>query len=158
MASISPQEFKRRIQKAQRELEEQRKPFVLRMLLDTIAIIKQRVQTSGTNSQGKPFAPYNPIYAIRGRQEKGFQSSFVDFTRSGRLWASIIPKIVDEKDGTTTGEIGARDRENQDKVNGAFKKRGNILRPTKAEIDIIQKANNLRVQRIIESVFEWLTP
>lgn len=154
MASISPQEFKRRIEKAQQELESQRKPFVLKMLLDTIAIIKRRIQTSGTNSQGKPFAPYNPIYAIRGRQEKGFQSAYVDFTRSGRLWASIIPKIVGEKEGSTTGEIGPRDRENQDKVNGAFKKRGNILLPTKAETDIIQKANNLRVQRIIESVFE----
>lgn len=154
MASISPREFKRRIRQAKAELEQQRKSFALKMALDGLALLKQRIQGRGLNSEGSRFKPYTKEYAKYGRQEKGYQSNYVDFTRTGRLFASIVAKVVNDGKGKTAVEIAPRDAENQKKVDGAFRKRGNILEWSRQEVDFVRKANNLRVERIINKIFQ----
>lgn len=154
MASISPREFKRRIRAARLEIEQQRKPFALQMALDGLALLKQRIQGRGLNSKGARFKPYTKEYAKYGRQEKGYQTNYVDFTRTGRLFASIVAKVVKDGKGKTTVEIAPRDAENQKKVDGAVRKRGNILEWSKQEIDFVEKANNLRIQKIVNKIFQ----
>lgn len=92
-----------------------------RRLLSTASDLKDsvrdRVQNSGLNRRNQPFAPYTPPYAKK-RQKDGLQVRKVDYTRSGRLWASITPTVVSNDGETIIIEIGPRGRENEVKLLG----------------------------------------
>lgn len=90
---------------------------LLRVASDLKDSVRDRVQTSGNNRNNRPFAPYTGLYA-KQRQKKGFQIRKVDYTRSGRLWASIAPEIVSNNGGTIVIEIGPKGRENEVKLLG----------------------------------------
>lgn len=110
--------------------------------------IKLRIQGSGENYLNTKFSPYTTGYA-KQRQKKGFQTSYVDFTRTGRLWASVYPD-VDGNTAIATVVITAHGQDNIDKVEGAVKKRGNILRPSQEELDLAEQANAARVQKYLQ--------
>ena len=59
---------------------------------DLSTLIKLRIQGSGENYLNTKFSPYTAGYA-KQRTKKGFQTSYVDFTRSGRMWASVYPDV-----------------------------------------------------------------
>ena len=90
---------------------------VLRAAADLKDSVRDRVQNSGINSKGRPFAPYTVSYA-RQRKNKGFQVRKVDYTRSGRLWASISQRVVSNVDGVIVIEIGPKGEENEVKLLG----------------------------------------
>lgn len=90
---------------------------LLRVASDLKDAVRDRVQTSGNNRQNRPFAPYTDLYA-KQRQKKGFQIRKVDYTRSGRLWASITPELVSNDGQTIVIEIGPKGRENKVKLLG----------------------------------------
>lgn len=90
---------------------------LLRVASDLKDAVRDRVQTSGNNRQNKPFAPYTIQYANQ-RQKKGFQIRKVDYTKSGRLWASITPELVSNDGQTIIIEIGPKGRENEVKLLG----------------------------------------
>lgn len=115
---------------------------------DLTVQVKLRVQGSGENYLNTKFSPYTPGYAVQ-RQKKGFQSSYVDFTRTGRLWASVYPDVQGNS-AVMTVVISAHGQDNIDKVEGAVKKRGNILRPSQEEFDLAEQANNARVQKYLQ--------
>lgn len=80
-------------------------------------LVRDRVQTRGFGPDGRAFAPYVPSYA-RSRSRDGYQVRKVDYTRTGRLWASIIPE-VESKDRTgITIAIGPRSADNRVKLLG----------------------------------------
>lgn len=89
----------------------------LRVAFDLKDAVRDRVQNSGTDRRGQPFAPYVPGYA-RQRQKAGAQFRKVDYTRSGRLWASITPEIESSNEREIVISIGPRTRENQVKLLG----------------------------------------
>jgi len=89
----------------------------LRVANDLKDTVRDRVQNSGTNRRGQPFAPYVPGYA-RERLRKGFQARKVDYTRSGRLWANIQPVVVSRNEREIVIEIGPQSRENELKLLG----------------------------------------
>lgn len=142
---MTPNEYQNRIQRAKQLLIENRPAEVLTIAQELIDQVIERIQTGGRNSEGQQFAPYNPIYAQRGRRAQGYQAEYVDFTRRGRMWASVQPFIERNDTDTTQVEIRARDAENQRKIDGQAKKRGNILRPSDQEIQIARDANNARI-------------
>lgn len=115
---------------------------------DLAALIKLRIQGSGENYQGAKFSPYTSGYATQ-RQKKGFQIGYVDFTRSGRLWASVYPD-VDGNGAKYTIVISAHGADNIQKVEGAVKKRGNILRPSQDELNLAEQANAARVRKYLQ--------
>ena len=118
---MTPKEFQARIQRVKAEIEAQRPAEALRMATDGLTLTKRRVQGSGTDATGKKFEGYTPIYAKYGRKAKGYQAGHVDFTRQGRMWASIHPEIEGNDYGSTEVVIKAGDAENQAKLNGQFK-------------------------------------
>lgn len=120
----------------------------LRIASDMLALIQLRVQSSGQNYQGSQFAPYTTQYAKR-RKEAGYQTSYVDFTRTGQLWGNIRPEVIRNSRSETTIEITARTKRNQDILRGARGKRGNILLPSESEIDTVREANRKRVLNIL---------
>lgn len=90
---------------------------VLRTASDLKDAVRDRVQVSGENNRGRPFAPYVQSYA-KQRQKAGFQIRKVDYTRSGRLWGSIAPRVVSNDGQTIVVEIAPRGRDNELKLLG----------------------------------------
>jgi len=131
------------------ELQEQRKTEALRIALDATALLKLRIQTSGQNADGGSFPPYVPSYARR-RRKNGLQTGYVDFTDRGRLWANVQPRVELDEQNRTLVVIGARDSENNAKLLGAVKKRGNILRLSQDEIDLVADANRERLAKVFD--------
>ena len=90
---------------------------LLRTASDLKDSVRDRVQNSGLNRRNQPFAAYTPPYA-KQRQKAGFQVRKVDYTRTGRLWASIMPQVISNDGETIIIEIGPRGRENELKLLG----------------------------------------
>jgi len=100
-----------------RELGPNLEQEALAIANDLRNIVRDRVQTRGAGPDGRPFAPYVPSYA-RSRLKSGFQIRTVDYTRTGRLWASIIPEVESRDDTGVTIAIGPRNEENRKKLRG----------------------------------------
>lgn len=125
----------------------------LQLVNNLNALVKLRVQTEGKDSQNKPFSPYSEGYAKR-RAKAGFQIQYVDFTRSGRLWANVQPVVIDVKENSIIIQVSARDAENIQKLKGALVQpkaspRGQIIRPSRQEIDLVAGLNRNRISKYI---------
>jgi hypothetical protein len=142
MASI--RDFINRIKQAKAELIANREADALRIAFDQIALVKLRIQRSGQNSDGGSFLPYTPAYA-KQRQKAGYQVGFVDLTRTGRLFASISPRVESSNIFSATIVIEPDNDEGKKILEGLSKKRPNILEPSAQELEIIRAANRRRI-------------
>lgn len=133
-----------RIRQIKANLINNREAEALRMGFDQLALLKLRIQTKGQNSEEQAFAPYVPAYA-RERRAAGYQVGIVDFTRTGRLWANVTPRVESATDTSVTVVIEGGEKRSKDIMKGAKRKRGNILQPTRKEIELIRAANRERV-------------
>jgi len=113
-----------------------------------LALVQDRVQSSGVNYQGSKFAPYTTQYA-KSRRKAGYQTNYVDFTRTGQLWGNIAPEVTSNSRTKATITIQARTQRNIDILRGARAKRGNILRPSPDEIEIVREANRKRILNVL---------
>ncbi len=136
---------------------------------DGIALIKDRVISTGENSEGTQFKDYSdvelPTLFIKSRtgsdrlkkkiekkvskisyadlrEAEGLQTDHRDFKFTGRMWANIRPTITEVKDGTITVSINAVDTEEQKKVKWNFEESGNFLNTNKEEIRIMTESFN----------------
>lgn len=139
-----------RIRRIKAELIANREADVLRIAFDQVALIKLRIQTKGESADGPLFAPYVEPYK-RSRQKAGYQVGFVDFTRTGRMWANVQPRIESSNMFSATVIIEGSEQRSKDIVAGAAKKRGNILRPSAAEIQLVRNANRARLEKYINA-------
>jgi hypothetical protein len=133
-----------RIREIKQNLIDDREAEVLRIALDQLALTKLRIQTKGQNSEEQQFPPYTEPYK-KNRQKAGYQIGYVDFTRTGRLWANVQPRIIASDIFSATVQIEGQEQRSKDIIAGAQKKRGNILQPSKAEIELTRQANRRRV-------------
>lgn len=138
-----------RIRQIKHDLTANREADATRIALDQLALTKLRIQTKGQNSENQPFSPYVPAYA-KQRQKAGYQVGYVDFTRTGRMWAAVRPFVVKSSVFSATIEIRGADQRAQDIIAGARKKRGNILQPSKEEIELSREANRQRVLKYFQ--------
>lgn len=138
-----------RIRQIKSNLTFNREAEAMRMAFDQLALLKLRIQTKGQNSEEQAFAPYVPAYA-RERQRSGYQVGIVDFTRTGRLWANVAPRVESATDTSVTVVIEGGEKRSKDIIQGARRKRGNILQPTRKEIELIRAANRERVLKAFQ--------
>jgi len=131
------------------EMSANRDRDALNIALEVKALVQLRIQTTGQNFDEVLFSPYTAQYA-KNRQKAGYQTEYVDFTRSGNLWANVRPEVIESTDVKSVVEITARDDRNQVKLQGAVKKRGNILLVSQSEADLIAQLNQQRVQRYFQ--------
>ena len=117
-----------RIRQIKHDLTANREADATRIALDQIALTKLRIQTTGQNSENQPFSPYVPPYA-KQRQKAGYQVGYVDFTRSGRMWAAVRPFVVKSSVFSATIEIRGADQRAQDIIAGARAKKVWMSRP-----------------------------
>lgn len=141
-------EFKNRLILAKRELIDNREKETLKILLDTTALIKLRIQNKGEDSEGNLFPDYTTPYK-KVRQKKSLQIEKVDFTDTGRMFANIRPVLVRKDEDRIVYELKAGNALNQAKLDGQFKKRGNILAPSDSEIAQVQRLNRQRIINVV---------
>lgn len=120
--------------------------------LDLIALNRLRIQEEGTDSKGNAFDPYTEGYEEQ-RIKDGYQTAYVDFTRTGKMMASIQPQIIEETTEGVVIEIRANNDLDQAKINGAFSKRGNILLNTEEELTEVLAAYNERANEKLKTLF-----
>jgi hypothetical protein len=133
-----------RLKAIKADLINNREADLLRIAFDLSGLLKLRIQTTGQNSNNQPFAPYTP-FSRRDRTKKGYQVGFVDFTRTGQLWASVGPRSLGGTNEQATVVIESRTQRGQTIIAGAERKRGNILLLSAEEIQFAQAANKARV-------------
>ncbi len=145
-------EFINRLQAVRDEIIKNRPDNIQRIASDVLALTKRRIQQRGENSEGEQFEAYDPIYAIKGRSDQGYQNQIVDFTRTGQMFNSIRAFPVSSNDAETIVEVKASRQSEQDKLDGQFAKRGNILLPNSDEIEFATQANDERVQNELNKI------
>jgi hypothetical protein len=146
---MTPKEWLIRLITSKRAYEQQRVNLALKAGHDLLALIKLRNQTRGVDAQGVKYVPYTKDYAKRGRLDKGYQAEYVDFTRTGRMWNNIKVKSAQVTNDSTFLVIRADLAQEQAKLNGQAKKRGNILTPSVQEITLVQ---TLHKNRILDTI------
>jgi hypothetical protein len=109
-----------------------------------LVCILNLVSAKGQNSAEQAFAPYTEQYK-KSRGKAGYQVGYVDFTRTGRLWANVQPRIIASDIFSATVEIAGQEQRSKDIIAGARKKRGNILEPSQAEKELVRLANRQRI-------------
>lgn len=133
-----------RIRQIKADITNNREEDALRIGFDLSALIKLRIQTSGQNADGGAFAPYVPPYA-KEREKSGYQVGYVDYTRTGRMFAAVRPRVEKSNVFSATVVIEGSDQRSKDIIAGAVKKRGNILRASKEEIELAKESNRQRI-------------
>jgi hypothetical protein len=137
------------IRQIKHDLEANREADATRIVLDQIALTKLRVQTKGESASGAAFAPYVPPYS-KERKKAGYQVGYVDFTRTGRMWAAVRPVTVSVSVFSATIGVQGADQRAKDIIAGAYPKRGNITEPSREEIELSRKANQDRVKKYFQ--------
>lgn len=117
----------------EKHLSETNKEDALLVGFDSLAILKNRIQRTGRNSEGDRFERYTPSYAKYGRKKLGYQDRYVDFTRKGELMRSLKAVITKASRNSVEVQLSADNATDQQKINGSFAKRGNILKLSEAE-------------------------
>lgn len=126
-----------------------RESDALKICLDQTALLKLRIQSSGQNAQGSQFPDYVPAYKAN-RAKKGYQVAYVDLTRSGRLMASIMPRIVESNIFAAVVVIEGSDEQSKVILRGLSNKRGNVLEFSKEEIEQVRAANRRRILKYFQ--------
>ena len=137
-----------RIRQIKADITNNREADALRIAFDLTALIKLRIQTSGKDASGSAFADYVPAYA-KERKNSGYQVGYVDFTRTGRLFANIAPRVENSNVFSATVVIEGSDQRSKDIVKGAARKRGNILQASESEIELARSANRSRLEKYL---------
>jgi hypothetical protein len=151
--TITITEYRQKLALADAEMLRTQAGDALLSALDLLALIKRRIQTKGQNYNNVSFSPYTKAHK-KVRQNYGAQTEKVDFTMTGRLMANITP-IVEKTDGqSTTININARTSDNQVKIAGAIRKRGNILTPSEQEKKIAVNAYVTRRVKRLKSILQ----
>ena len=129
------------------EIQTNRGKEVKKFVVDLKALIQLRIQRSGKGYNNEQYSPYSDGY-VKARKKAGYQTSFVDITRSGQMWGSVRPKV---KSGLfiTTVTLQANGLLNLKKINSFAKKRSNPLIPTKKELSLVSKWNNDRIRKYL---------
>lgn len=119
-------------------ITEKRSQRLLETAFDAKALVQLRIQEDGQNADGASFEDYTPEYKKYGRDELGYQSEYVDYTRTGEMWRSITPEIIEETDTETVVQITGRTELSKNKLRGQVAKRGNPLAISDDEIQILR--------------------
>lgn len=141
-----------RLQSVRAEIIANRQADTLRLSLDMLALVKLRIQKSGKDYTGAPFVPYAP-YTVADRKAKGYQTGYVDFTQTGRLWANVQPVVIQSNVFSTTVQLQGSEKRSEDILQKAKPKRGDILRPSQQEIDAVRRANQSRINRYLTKLY-----
>jgi hypothetical protein len=142
-------EFKERLQQAQAELIANASADCFVIAAQIKALVAFRVQSRGYSFEERPFSAYTKPYA-KQRAKQGYQVNYVDFTKTGKLWNNVQPFVEESNEQFTRVVITARNAEDQRKLQGAVKKRGNILKLSDNELTLLRQLAAQRVRKYFQ--------
>lgn len=145
-------EFQQKLMLIKSRLIQQRARIALQAASDLSTTIKLRIQETGINADGIKFSPYSKRYAIEGRKKLGYQAEYFDATRTGRMTNNIQPRIEENTQDRTLVVITARDATERAKLAGQVKKRGNIIRPSKNEIAVLEAQYSKQIIALVKTI------
>lgn len=87
------------------------------------------------------------------REVNNLPTDFKNFSFTGRTWQSVLPEITLKSDSRIVVTIQATDQEAIKKLEYVSAQSGNILEPSKEEVDLVFAANNLRWEKVINKNF-----
>lgn len=136
--NIDADEYNLRIKKYQEAFPEEHANLLIEIANTAMNIVKQRIQTSGINEEGKPYKGYSKNY-LEYKKKEGKYKGFTDFSFTNRMWTNI--QLVSDNTELFSGiaRITARGSENIDKLRKNTVKFGQILALSKNEINDIKK-------------------
>ena len=140
-----------RLRAVRQEIIQNRADDVLKISSDLLALIKLRIQRTGEDYTGSPFVPYTP-FTVKDRKAKGYQVGYVDFTQTGRLWANVAPFLISADVFGAVVELRGSEQRSTEIIQRAKPKRGNILQPSKDEIELARRANQTRIERYLTKI------
>ncbi len=143
---MSISDYIQRLRQTRENLINQRPNEALIMGFNLLALMETRIQSKGEDYKGTQFAPYTLGYK-ETRDKGGYQTGFVDFTVSGRMWANTRPVVTANSEEKTTVTIQGGNALTEAKLSGQFKKRGNILTPSQSELTLVRQANQERFNK-----------
>jgi hypothetical protein len=130
------EQYTERLKRAIAIIRNDRPRLALAASFDFNATIQLRINETGNNSDNVPFSAYTIPYA-KNRNAAGFQVAHVDFTRTGRMFANTLPRVVSSDVDKTLIRIAPSQQSEINKMRGQLRKRGNIMKPSKQEIQIL---------------------
>ena len=144
-------EFEKKLLLVKTTVISNRARLALKAAHDLNATVKLRIQETGADANGAQFSPYTPQYAKNGRRAKGYQAEYVDFTRTGRMTANIQPQVASDTPHKTLIVITARSTQERAKLRGQGKKRGNIIRPSQTELNVLRQQYGASIIALVRS-------
>lgn len=147
------------------ELENSWQPIMVGNTQDALALIEERITTTGMSASGTALKPYtkpyqkfksNPGEYKRGKQLALGSSRFTgktDYTLTGEMWKDIQVLDIRESGNTVTCVAGPSKDINRKKMESLTKRDGPPLRLSDAEKEIIITNTRETVKEIIYKYF-----
>lgn len=130
------------------ELAEDRQKFALITAKDVFALVANRIQNTGIDSDGAKMKAYTQSWA-KVRKAYGLPINMRTLTFTTDMFKSIRPEVTEHNEARTVVEIKSRDAFNQKKVNGNSAIIGkSILGFSKEERQIVTEANEERIGKL----------
>ncbi len=104
---MTPEEYNERMNSLINDLPEQHANLLISLASSANAIVKQRIQTSGTDANGSKFPAYSEWYQ-KYKTEKGKNKGFTDFSFTNRMWNNI--QVINERSNGEVAVITAKDK------------------------------------------------
>lgn len=98
------------------------------------ALKRAKKAQKGTEAKGLSYKDW--------RQANNLQTKHKDFKFTGRMWASVRPIFIDEQGSKIVVRINATNEENIKKIEWNSLREGNILLPSKKELQLIRESYN----------------
>lgn len=115
------------------------------LAFDTVALVSDRVQQDGKKSDGTLIqSGYSSNYSKR-RSNKGLQTSFVDLTFTGDMFADFLPVMVGKDWGA--GFVGKKSADVAEYNERRF---GKIFTPTESELKTLRTSFGVIVKKLLE--------
>jgi hypothetical protein len=140
------------VKKGTQAMIDNRQTDALRIAFDQLALIKLRVQSRGERPDGSAYTPPYSVAYKKERTRAGFQTDYIDFTRTGRMFADVRPNVVDSNLISTTVEIKASLPNEQKKLEVNTTRRGAIIESSPDEIKLVRDANIQRIKSYFKNI------
>ena len=119
---------------------------------DLTALIRLRIQSTGTNADGGSFKEYAEI-TKQIRQSRGMQTNFKDFTFTGEMWRKFGEKSFSKGSQKLSVTIGGKSQSAEKKINDNTEREGiSIIAPSDDELKKTEEILIDEIDKYISSI------
>ena len=158
MADFNVNEFKEGVDNLFKNIAEGLPNITQIIAKDAIAVVKNRIQERGVDSEGSTFPAYSEAYKKKKANSKtgNKNTSYRDFTASGDMLRRLDIVSAGDESGKYVVRVGGKTDDAQDKIdgnsfgNGKWEGVGDILEVSDKEQEGFQETMDDELQKIID--------